>query len=279
MLKASHLAALLLIVGLVLGGGIGYSMAPGATTTTETVERTVSTTLTETVTAKETTTLTTTTTATKTTTTTTTTTVTETVTTTVIQTPPPPPEIFTLHEYRVVVKDSVPSLYVSFETSKNVKISLIGPDGEEKSFEYVTPEEKGVYLSMSGFGETPLSGTYRLVVSLVLGAKVFEEEFSFKGYDVSVVSVKPVVEEFILKSLNITLVNSGDLPTFIKDGILYLDGKTETIPFFYEPVPVGKISHLISTFIYLGKPSAVAKLELYNDLGEKIAEYTFTITT
>ena len=250
---------LLLIVGLVLGSGIGYSIAPEATTTTETVEKTVPTTLTETITVKE------------------TTTVTKTVTTTVIQTPPPPPEIFTLQEYKVVIEDGVPSLYIKFKSTKNVEISLIGPDGEEKDVEYVSPEETGAYLTMSGYHETPLPGTYRLVVT-IWKTKVFEEEFSFKGYDVRVLSVKPVVEETFLKSLNITLINSGDLPTFIKDGILYLDSKTETIPFFYDPVPVGKISHLVSTFIYLEKPSVVAKLELYNDLGEKIAEYTFTIT-
>ena len=210
-------------------------------------------------------------------------TVTETLTKTVTVTPSPKPAGFSFKEYKVLVRHMTGTLYVRFETDRNVELKLIGPDGVEKDSAIVTPEETGAYLYMGDFASTPDPGAYKLV-AIDLWGKVFEKEFVFTGFSVEVLSVdfESSYSEFsgyTISKVFITLKNTGDLPTFISKGLLIINGKTEELYFFSEDLEPGK-EKTISTpvYIYDLPKTFSATLKLYNDKDEEVVSYSFQAT-
>lgn len=210
-------------------------------------------------------------------------TVTETLTKTVTVTPSPKPTGFVFKEYKVIVRHSTASLYVSFETDRNVELKIIGPDGVEKDSTIVSPDETGAYLYIGDFMGTPESGTYKLIV-MDLWGKVFEQELTFTGYDVEVVDVSfdsryDELLGYIVEKVFITVRNNGDLPTFLSKGLLVLGEETEELYFFSEPLEPGQEKTISATIYVSGLPkSFTVSLRLFNDKEDEVAEYSFQAT-
>ena len=200
---------------------------------------------------------------------------TATVTRTVTATPKPPPgcEIVSAS---VVMRNKVAHLYVKFATSVTAALKLIGPDGEEKSSDIVSPDETAVYLPMSTYGETPLPGKYKVVMESLYG-KLAEKEFEFSGYEVKAVKLEFEKKwyEYLggsLLGVIVHLENSGDLPTYVVKARLTLDGETKIIDVFPEPVPPGSSSIKVNAYASgLKAGSHMVKVVLINDEGNEIA--------
>jgi len=201
----------------------------------------------------------------------TTATVTQTVTAT-----PKPPSGCEIVSASVVMRNKVAHLYVKFTTSVTAALKLIGPDGEEKSSDIVSPDETAVYLPMSTYGETPLLGKYKVVMESLFG-KLAEKEFEFSGYEVKAVKLEFEKKwyEYLggsLLGVIVHLENSGDLPTYVVKARLTLDEETKMIDVFPEPIPPGSSSIKVNAYASgLKAGSHTVKVVLINDEGNEIA--------
>jgi len=264
---------LVLIIGLILGYGGSYIAAPA-----QTIIETVHTTVIAPTTIKETFTLTETlppSTVTK--------YITETMSTTItITTIPSPPPGCEIISGEVTTRYDTAHLYVKFKTPVSAIIKLIGPDGEEKSVDFISPDETAVYLQMSPYGETPKPGKYRVMIDSLFG-KLAEAEFEFKGYDVTAVRMEfeKTWYEYIGGSLTkiiVHLKNSGDLPTYVIKARVTINRDSKTVDIFRELILPGESSVEIPIYVsLLSVGSHSVKVTLINDEGKEVATAEGTV--
>ncbi len=194
---------------------------------------------------------------------------------------------FTLKYWKPVVKKDTPYLYVSFETDKDIKMELFNPDGilvDEKS---VREGETGTYLKMNEeTSHDVISGTYRLVVKdQEKGVKIFEKSMTFNGSRLVLIDIDlehdfvPFVGTYLSK-IYISISNVGDLPVYLKDIGVYVDGK------LYDVIDVNDYIDVLGTY-YLNAPvtssdtvpeNYVLELRFYNDNDEVIYTYTADVS-
>jgi len=205
-----------------------------------------------------------------------TTTVTETVS------PTPPKDTFILTSWNTTVFHDISCLYITFKTKATVTLKIIGPDGARKDTKVVSPDEGGAYLYMAGFGETPSAGTYKLVVSTLFGT-VFEKNITLNGYSLEVKSSRvgkswSDILQGTIKSVELGVLNSGDMPTYLKEIRISIAGKEETA-YAADWLVVGEVD--ITTPLYItGIPPGKheMKIVLVNDKGNVLDIATVEVT-
>ena len=268
------IAIVLLILGMLMGVGIGLMRAPlKPSTTTITKLFTKSITLAKTIHPL---------TVTSVCTVTKFATVVMTKTVTMTTTPKPPPGC-EITSAKVVMKSGIPYLYVKFKTTVTASIKLIGPDGEEKSVDLVSPEETATYLRMSRYGETPLPGKYKVILRSLFG-KLAEKEFEFTRYNVKATKIEFEKEWHeglgygSLTGVVIYLTNEGDLPTYVIKAKVVIDGDMKTVSIYSRPVPPGTSSLKISVLASMKPGSYTIEVTLVNDEEKEIAAIKGTLT-
>ena len=202
-----------------------------------------------------------------------------------ITTTPKPPEVAEITSAKVVIKDDLPYLYVKFNTTMSAKIKLIGPDGEEKDFKMVSPDETGAYLCMTGYRlETPLLGKYKVVLEALYG-KLAEKTLEFTGYSVKATKLDfkdKKWNDFFGGSINeivIYLKNEGDLPTYVGKAKVVFDGEEKLYNVYSKAVPPGESRISISVWMTgISAGTHVVKVTLINDKGEEIATIQGEVT-
>lgn len=271
------LAVVLLIIGFLFGGIVGYSSRETTTTVSTLI---YPTTVTHTVMA------------TKTLPTTITLLVTRTIKlsftklVTITTTPKPRihAEIITAES---VIKDGKPYLLVKFNVTAKAIIRLIGPDGVEKDRSRISPPETGVYLSMIehlyGY-ETPPAGEYRVIIE-VDGIKIAEKEFKFSGYSVKVVKFDFIDKKWSkysggsIDGVIIHLQNDGDLPTYISQAKITIDEELHVRDVYDGCVPPGKTTIQISVWLSgISAGTHTVKIELINDKKERVTSIQGKLT-
>lgn len=171
---------------------------------------------------------------------------TKTVTLTLIGSPPPNASLFNLQECKIVVYANRISLLVMFTTYLDAKMIVIGPDNKTISTVYVKPSDREAYLALAPPGVLPKPGTYKLVVVDLLGNKLYERTLVLHGPSIKVLDVKMEkswddIVKGVIKELNITVANNGDMPAFIHKLIVQVDKRNYTIPVQLIVIPIGKI--------------------------------------
>lgn len=219
----------------------------------------------------------------------------KTVVSTVTYTPTTPPsEIFRIITSSVTIRDSIPCIHIMFTTTTSVIIDLIGPDGTRIDTVYPLSGETGAYLKMSKSSATPMKGAYRIIAwkEEFLGRvkKINETIMTFRGYDIKIADINlkkswSAVIGGSIDRIDMILVNTGDLPTFLKELRVYIlnINMWTRVPVQYETLwPSNESRYLsIPTTVYLSRiPEGVhqLKIELVNDLDEIMATYTTTLT-
>jgi len=125
-------------------------------------------------------------------------------------------------------------------------ITLYSPSGETLSVKNYCATEGDLYqaqmryLRMDDEWITPLTGPYRIVVSLS-DITVYEKNITFKGYNVSATRsiIGSLTQDTILGGyysydsnfdyLKLTLINTGDLPVFTDSVSVYVDGDSGNV--------------------------------------------------
>jgi len=272
------LAIVLLVIGFLLGGIVGYSSRETVTSVFTLINPTTMThTITSTKTLPPTT-------ITLLMTRTTTLSFTKLVT---ITTTPKPKIYAEITTAKAVIKDGEPYLLVRFNVTAEAIIRLIGPDGVEKDYSEISPPETGVYLRMTEHlysYETPPAGKYRVIIE-ANGVKIAEKEFEFSGYSVKAVKLDFIGKEWSeysggrIEGIIIHLENDGDLPTYITQVKITIDEETRLEDVYDGCIPPGKTSIRVSVwFSGINAGTHIVKIELINDKKEKVASIQDKLT-
>ena len=138
---------------------------------------------------------------------------------------------FQLEEWKVVNEMDVPKLQIKFSATDNVELTLLDPDGVETDWVYTEKGVTGAKLRMADYGKTPPSGTYTLLVKDSLGEQITSLTFNFSGAKLKVIGVTPTwqywsfLEYYALEDLAIKVENTGDLPAYITEVEINIDGE------------------------------------------------------
>lgn len=195
--------------------------------------------------------------------------------------PPTEPVVFELKKWEVVADRRSAALQVSFSATKSLEFVLTDPVGVKVGSEYVELGVTGARLQMAGYGETPPEGEYTLLVKR-LGQFVDSITFNFEGANLEVINVEAswryssFTEDYGLEELTIVVVNHGDLPAYIYEATVKLDGKAGELHTRITPVLPGKeVTVTAPTYISnieSGKYELMLKLK--DSAGETIASYS-----
>jgi hypothetical protein len=151
----------------------------------------------------------------------------------------PEPVAFELKKWEVIDDNGIATLEISFSATKDLTFVLTDPAGIEAGFAYAELGVTGARLWMAGYGETPPAGEYTLLVKRYEGI-VDSIAFDFEGANLEVTDVDTLWEyyeyEFIedyysLEGLEISVINHGDLPAYIDEAELKLNGEIEKLYF------------------------------------------------
>ena len=149
---------------------------------------------------------------------------------------------FHLKDWRVVDASGRAALRLKFRATETVVFWLTDPDGAEVHGLFVS-EGTTATLSLAPDGETPKPGQYKLSIFEVdqFGDEeiIGTETFTFKGARVSISEVwlAWIYSEydgygsFSLQGVSLKVTNSGDLPAYIYEGRVILNGSRSTFPF------------------------------------------------
>jgi hypothetical protein len=200
----------------------------------------------------------------------------------------PEPATFELKGWEVVDDGGVASLQISFSATNDLELLLTDPAGVEVDWDYTEFGVTGARLRLAGYGETPPAGRYTLLVKRFLDELVDSVTFDFEGARLEVIDVDTFWEyyeyEFIddyysLEVIDISVINHGDLPAYIDEVELRLDGEIDRLYFFDGVLLPGQQETFTeSTFLYDIEPGEYElRLKLEDSAGQTLATYSITV--
>ena len=135
---------------------------------------------------------------------------------------------FSLHSCEVIDNYGFPSLAISFDASSNVSLHLYDPSGNETDTLNVDKYTKKTKLHLTDYWNTAPAGNYTLTVTNQIGDIVFERKLPFKGAALSMVKYTSRLNVGVLI---MHVKNDGDLPIYLSDGEIRVDGKKVALSF------------------------------------------------
>lgn len=192
---------------------------------------------------------------------------------------------FELKKWQVIDDSGVAALQISFSATKDLKLLLTDPAGVQVGFKYAELGVTGACLRMAGYGETPPAGEYTLLV------KRYDElvdsiAFDFEGANLEVTDVDTLWEyheyEFLedhysLEEVEISVINHGDLPAYVDEATLKLNGETKKLYFFNGAVLPEQEETFTESIIFMydiapGRYELTLKIK--DSAGETLASYS-----
>ncbi len=187
---------------------------------------------------------------------------------------------------------------IHFDAWHNANTSFTGPSGNLTSL--YNNDGNGFYfqdnrvtLFMADYYQTPLPGTYTVVISYQ-NQLLVKKNFTFKGANVSVVDARPKTfsdssipnpsggDEKYLGTINVTVYNSGDLPTYIGTVQVNITGPVSHdigdsyIPYWIMPHS-SYVGPTASPYAY-PSGSYTISVDLLNYSGTSVAASSFPIS-
>lgn len=152
----------------------------------------------------------------------------------------PPAEQYVV-SYSISFSESQPQLRVSVQgPSKSLDLILSDPDKNTIGTAHISKDDlldgaEAVNIGMCIYGETPKVGTYTIVVKDSLSDEIYyQDTITFSGPDLSITSCFGIeflgtgANEYFILYMNILVVNDGDLPAYVDDAAVYIDGEELT---------------------------------------------------
>lgn len=151
---------------------------------------------------------------------------------------------FTFNSLKIVDNNNRPSIFIEFETEYDIYAKIIGPDGIKTDEEYIEASEYGTYLELAGFYATPKLGNYKLLIEKGWTNQViYSRTLYFKGANATITKINlkwdyndERVAGIPLVYINITIKNSGDLPTYLYGGDIVIGNEEGVISTPFNPV-------------------------------------------
>lgn len=192
--------------------------------------------------------------------------------------------------------DGTTSVKVSVEGEKSsYSISLTGPVGTEVGSDYITKDQmadgkQAVWVSMtenrSNISADP--GKYSLTVTDTWGNKVHEEESTYSGASLTVETANLTWKEYEympsdLNSVTLTVKNNGDLPGYVIEVVVSINGNGGSSTTEQALIPAGETKTIEANTFFLSVDSGTytADFELWSPqfpLGLIVIYYTKDIT-
>jgi len=154
---------------------------------------------------------------------------------------------FELKSWEVVDDYGWPALKLSCYSAVTIGLYLYDSnldqiDAGSISFTAMEDGSETYLLQLAGMWETPMSGTYSLVVKSTFPQRkpLYTKDFAFSGADVSVTSCDITdwtywhSGDYTLQELSVDVSNDGDLPAYVDKILINIDGKDDYI-FAFEP--------------------------------------------
>jgi hypothetical protein len=213
-------------------------------------------------------------------------------------TPTPTPLTFNLIGYSVVSSSSsgLPSLKITFTGSDIPKVfRLINPAGEQTGYDYTNQGESTAFLGMADYRGRYVPGEYELITENVLGKQIASNLLPFVGAQTSITGLSLSWEkvtywgllppDYSLNILSVDIMNSGDLPSFVSIGQIYVDGQSKGSPLFYPiswpgvPIFPGTGVTLYPSYasVTVSEGTHTLTLELYDATGQLVCAHSTSI--
>lgn len=196
--------------------------------------------------------------------------------------------------FEVIDDGGVAKLKFSCYSPVSIDLFLSDPNLNQIGWDYIsdTAMEDGSeasLLRLADYGETPIAGTYSLVVNSSFPVRtLYTKKFTFSGADLKVISCTPswtywfYLGYYSLDGLSIEVRNDGDLPTYISRVDVTIAGKEDEGIFLISESGVlpNQSKTLEDTFYISEIPSGTHTMSLtLKDYGGNIlATYSTTVT-
>ena len=223
--------------------------------------------------------------------------------------PPSPPAGQYVVSYSISFSESRPQLQVSVQgPSKSLDLILSDPDKNTIETAHISKDDlldgaEAVNINMCIYGETPKVGTYTIVVKDSLSDEIYyQDTITFSGPDLSITSCFGIeflgtavtgVNKYWLYRMNVLVVNDGDLPAYIHNADVYIDGE-ELVPEWdhkqgflmnSERVNPGESKKVMFLPSEPGPGGTISggthmlKVELFDPQGQQLASYNTQVTS
>ena len=189
---------------------------------------------------------------------------------------------FLLNSSTVVDDDGFTSLSLSFNASDKITLKLLGPNRNVLFLEDYYKGADDEIIPIDEYRKTPSSGTYYLKVYDTDEKKIFENELTFSGQNLSIIKVTEHWwlndNVYYLVGLTLNVRNIGDLPAYPHLATVKV-GDKEASGFILPSVILPYQSKNVNCFVYLddiSPESSNMEISLKNSDGEILGD---TITT
>jgi len=190
---------------------------------------------------------------------------------------------FLLNSSTVVDDDGFTSLSLSFNASDKITLKLLSPNRNVLFLEDYYKGAHDTSIPLDEYRKTPSSGSYSLKVYDTDEKKIFENELTFSGQNISIIKVTESWwlndNVYYLVGLTFTIRNTGDLPAYPHSATVKVADK-EASGFILPSVILPHQSKNVNCFVYLddiSPESSLMKISLKDSDGEILAD-TITAT-
>jgi hypothetical protein len=191
---------------------------------------------------------------------------------------------FQLTDWAAVDYYGTAALQLSFTTTGDVDLILTNPDGMEADSQRIYDWQTEWELDLAGHREVPDGGEYTLTVKDGVGNVIATETFDFRGAEITISDVsltwyQTYSGDYWLEGLSFKVTNSGDLPAYIEDVRITLNGLEDT-SWLWETLLPGEEKHC-DPYVWIRDVSPGPKtltIELLDGAGKVIASYSATVT-
>ena len=211
--------------------------------------------------------------------------------------PPSPPAEQYVVSSSISFSESQPQLRVSVQgPSKSLDLILSDPNKNTIETAHISKDDlldgaEAVNINMCIYGETPKVGTYTIVVKDSLSDEIYyQDTITFSGADLSITSCFGIEfmnlgNEYSIYRMNVLVVNDGDLPAYVYDAAVYIDGE-ELVSLRHrflmnsERVNPGESKEVMffpSESRFSGG-THMLKVELFDSQGLQLASYNTQVT-
>jgi len=211
-------------------------------------------------------------------------------------TPPssPPAEQYVV-SHSISFSESRPQLQVSVQgPSKSLDLILSDPDKNTIETAHISKDDlldgaEAVNINMCMYGETPKVGTYTIIVKDSLGDEIYyQDTMTFSGPDLSitgcfVTEFLRIGNEYIIDHMHILVVNDGDLPAYVDDAAVYIDGEEMTsqrdgLVYSGKVNPGESETFRFNPCCRMSGGAHMLKVELFDPQGQQLASYNTQVT-
>lgn len=199
------------------------------------------------------------------------------------------PGAATIKSWGAIDDDGVPSLELVVEGQGALTLHLSDPDYNLIDTGYLTEVQmedgrETSVLTLGGQHETPIAGLYTLVVKSD-ERTVYEQSVLYSGADLKVISCTPSwtggPSMGYVHELSVDVKNDGDLPTYVKEMQVDIDGHGGDFTFLEGGIAPGQsktISPLLITMIIIPSGTYRMNLTLKDYAGNILATYSKTVS-